>query len=358
MLDYKDFILEDTSKEYAKGDEVTIKCFYCGNLRKIKMRILLQRLSTNWLSERITCGCVECNKLKKGDINREKAKLGCSPHTGCKVSKEQLDKWRATMKELHPNWCQSHRKGKSYIEQYGEEKSTEIKDKNSQGVKKYIVENGHPFQGKKHKKSSKIKMSESRNAFLKGDKSKEKKYIDSETGELIDWFENNSRTKKNRWNNLSAEERELISLEATMRYLDRDGNYIMHSKTGYIHHWLLDKDQKFESSYEEAFFNKCNDEKLFWKKNNTIYIPYIHPIKKEKRFYVPDVLLFEDNNFDNITTIIEVKPNKFVENAKNYKSDYFEITKSKIEALKDYCNSNNYNCLIITENELGDYLEN
>lgn len=174
---------------------------------------------------------------------------------------------------------------------------------------------------------------------------------------MLDWYEWNSYTSKRYTENMTEEEYSAYCLKCVKSFLDREGNLKMHSKTGYIKHWLLEKDQKFDSSFEELYYKKLNDEKIYWKNNLTIYIPYIHPKDNKKHYYVPDVLIYKDKEFEILETIVEVKPSEFVENPNNKKGEYYEITKRKLEALKNFCDINNLNYKVITEKHLGDYSE-
>ncbi len=93
--------------------------------------------------------------------------------------------------------------------------------------------------------------------------------------------------------------------------------------------------------------------KVFYRNNLKIYIPYLHPEDNEKHYYCPDVLLYEDQTFNVLHTIVEIKPKIFL----TEDSLYGEITRRKIEQLKTFGIINNYNIQIVTEEGLGEYIE-
>lgn len=338
---------------------VYIRCFYCNTLRDISFNYLIGRLNTKWFPERLICRKSNCCKVKLKEINIYRAKIGASPAQGHIVTETQKMKRNKTMQKRYADykpWSQK-RKGKTYEEQFGVEQAKIIKKKISDYRTTYQIGENEPHLGHKHSIQTKIKMSQRKKEFLQTEAYKNK-YVNPMTEEMINYYQWRSCIIKYTWKNKTEKERAKIREKVAIRFLKQDGIKKKHSKTGKIKHWLLENEQIFDSSFEEAYFKKLNDEKKFWKKNKSIYIPYIHPKDNEKHYYCPDVLLYNDNKFLNLYAIVEVKPSEFILNPNNNEGLYYKITQVKLKELQKYCLNQKIESIIITEKDLGDYIEN
>jgi hypothetical protein len=122
---------------------------------------------------------------------------------------------------------------------------------------------------------------------------------------------------------------------------------------GYLLNWQDNQKVHYLSSYEAVYIHKIlNGNKLFYRQNYKIHIPYIHPEDNEVHQYIPDFIIYEDEERTKIKYIIEVKPYIFLYNPKNNKSSYYEITRVKKEALIRFCENQEFSYKFITELDL------
>ncbi len=333
---------------------IFLKCDICGNIFTLYEKKFNKR---NQAKHKDIIVCSQACLGKKKEIYlKQSVKDGTFWNFGKIVTAEEIEKRLNTIEKKYAEgkpWV-IERTGKSLIEYYGEEGANRTVSARKKGLDAYIENNGFPHSNCPHSEESKQQMSESHINFLKSERALEKKYPHPVTGELLDWHENNSITTSLYFENMSEDERLSWSQKTVSRLFLSDGNWGANTKKGYIIHWLLKDNQKYDSSLEEAYFKKLNNDKIFWKKNKSIYIPYIHPITEKKHYYIPDVLIYANNDFENLIEIIEVKPSEFVFSNKD--KPYYKITKSKLEALSFFCKSNNLKCTIITELDVKEFL--
>lgn len=221
------------------------------------------------------------------------------------------------------------RKGKSIEELYGKEKADEIKEK----IRKAREMQSCPRAGKTHSIEAKNKMSSTRLKLLE------------ENPEMI--VEQSKRVKK-WWADLTMEERGVLRenrIDSLLSYK----RYKAHSVVTKIKNWWTGEDVICESSYEYYCFFQFNLQKVFWKKNTSLKIPYIQPMDYETHWYLPDFLVYAG---DLIVEVGEVKPYEFAYNPKNKTSDYYLITKAKLDALKAECEKMGWKYRVVTELDL------
>lgn len=97
-------------------------------------------------------------------------------------------------------------------------------------------------------------------------------------------------------------------------------------------------DEYYESSYELARFMQLDDLGQNYTKKHFIRIQYV--LNGQDRFYYPDIL--------NGSILEEIKPSSQLTREKN---------KLKFLAAEEYCRTNNLTFKLITEKDLGNYLE-
>lgn len=181
------------------------------------------------------CNRKECTNKKKSEV--------------CKI--KMLQSEDSINKRLEAS---KNRRGKTYEEQYGEEKAKEIKAV----IKQKRKEQPEPMKGKHHSDKAKLLMS------------------------------------------LRKQE-----LSSTCHYLHKLGNA---SRKGYVKRWYDNKDIFYQSSYEKCYIELLNKQKQYYDRC-TIVLPY--EIDGVIRHYNPDFSIFNDRAHLHITHIIEVKPRAF-----------------------------------------------
>lgn len=340
---------------------VFVRCYYCKKVIKLTVGNLKNRLRKRWLSDRFCCIIPKknryegnCSQLHQQDINAYRTSVGKSSAQGHTVTKEQIGRRVATIKKRYPDGIPNKRKSKSFKDQYGEQRAEEIIDKIKYYRNNFQISSG--MKGKHHKLETIEKIRIKRKKWREEEDKKGAYIPHPETGELLTQRQYQGVLVKTVWGNLSEEEKLKRIEKIILRKFKNGENRGFRSKVGYINHWDLKKDQRYESSFEEAYFKLLNNEKIFWEKNNKIYIPYFNPIKNEKRYYIPDVLIFSDRDYKLLKCICEVKPSSFLEKYKE--SNYGKICVAKINALRLFCELNKIEMKIITEKDLGVYLEN
>lgn len=353
-LELQNFIKEEYGWNLLSSkNKITVLCNICGKKKIISIKYAIDVIDSHYFLF-FACGLKEnksCFDEKQKQINAFRVKLNKSPATNRVVSEEEKEKRNASMIKLgHYKAFSEKRKGKSYEDVYGD-KAFEAKEK----IKaRRALQSGNlePHLGKKHSQESKDKIINKIKIWQEGE-AKNKNWIHPITKEKVNFFEYSSESKKYKYANLSQEERERRTLMHAKRFWEKDFKPYLYTKTGYVLHWHLGTKEYFESSYEEAYFNILNFQKKYWKKNKTIYMPYIHPKDNRKHYYCPDVTIWEDESYKVLKEITEVKPSEFVENKKNKSSEYYLVTQKKLNALKEFCFINNLTYNIVTEKELN-----
>ena len=122
----------------------------------------------------------------------------------------------------------------------------------------------------------------------------------------------------------------------TLNELSQKGSY---GQVGEYYSAKTNTTLPYDSSYElRAMELLESDQSVSYYERCRIRIPYDYEDKT--RNYCPDFLV----NFANQTTILEVKPKKFVNSDKNV---------AKFSAARDYCSDNSLNFEVWTEKDLG-----
>lgn len=250
------------------------------------------------------CNRKECTSKKKSEV--------------CKI--KMLQSEDSINKRLEAS---KNRRGKTYEEQYGEEKAKEIKAV----IKQKRKEQPEPMKGKHHSDKAKLLMSLRKQEIIsKG----ELNWTNPITGEPCTYIE--EVTTK-------------AAITSSKRLnIQRYGN----SKKSYVKRWFDNELIFCQSSYEKHYAELLNINHIYYDKCN-FKIPYYdgHHI----RMYIPDFTLYLDDKLQHITHIVEVKPKKFLKN-----DGYFiqNINILKLKALEDFCGYNNYKMMVITEDELNE----
>jgi hypothetical protein len=315
---------------------VDIKCSYCKNLFSINLKDLLKTKINNKYSYKKTC-CKnnECFKNNKRYSISEQTRLGQTSAKGHIVTENQKIKWRnSVLKSGKLKDYTNSRRGKTIEEIYGKDTACIVKEK----IKKCRKLQKEPHLGCKNSDESKKKMSESAYKKFK------------EYPELI----NTMNIARKKWRDSLTEEQRLYYIKKTIACVQAKYKYNNHPHWNYHKAWWQfknDKDQITQSSYEVDYMNILDSNKVNYKSNRIIYIPYISPKDNKLHYYVPDLLIY-DANFENIIGIREVKPYEFAYNPNNKTGIYYKITKAKLNALSYYCNKHNYKYNIVTEEEI------
>ena len=223
---------------------------------------------------------------------------------------------------------QKMRKGKNFVQLYGEEKAKIIRKKIKDARKEQI----EPHLGKKHSKKSKNKMSLIRKRFLEAN---------PKNGE------NHSKFMVKRYKGLSKEEKSNYSKRAHNNIL----SIKRHSLSGYLDYWYKGK-AFYESSYELVYFTELNEKKIFWKKNTSLLIPYVDRLYDNIKYQKPDILIYKSKDFKVLLKIIEIKPYEFLINPNSKESRYYQITNDKKKGLLAYGKDKKIEIGFITEKEL------
>ena len=295
----------------------------------------------------------ECYKKKQKMINTYRKNNNCSPAKGRVLS--EREKTEANIKRMKSEGFKKHKEfvvGKSIEELYGKEKADSIKNR----IREKRLSQKDPRTGCTNTKESKQLMSKKRKEFLN---KKEKIYVSPITGELVTYVEWFSQTMLNNWRNKTEEERLYLKEKYIQRYIS--GKLVRNkNNSGYHTAWYNigteiegKKDEVYLSNYELFYYLQLDVQKIYYKTNRIIYIPYLSPKDNRVHYYIPDIIIYKDSSFTNIDSIVEVKPYEFAINPKNKKSLYYNITKTKLEALTLYCKENNIDMKIITEKEMG-----
>lgn len=273
------------------------------------------------------------NNLKKR-VARLKLPIRHSCHSQVCVSKRKTDVAKLALPHTFPR--EISRKGKSFIDLYGEEKAVIVKQKLRDLRKSQIC----PRSGKTHSEEAKQKMSKSRLRYI----SSSPQLLSPITKTLVSYSIYRSHVTINASNNRSAEEKDKLRKNASLRYLNFK-RYSSHSRIFNVKDYY-GNDVICESTYEVVYAWMLINSKVRWKKNNAITIPYIHPFKGST-YYIPDFLLYKNKK---LSQIIEVKPHQFLTGVDNYSL----ITQAKLIALEKFCLTNNLQYKVITEIDLND----
>jgi hypothetical protein len=90
--------------------------------------------------------------------------------------------------------------------------------------------------------------------------------------------------------------------------------------------------------------------------SETIQIPYMHPVKKKVKMYIPDFfVVYVDKNGKKRQEIIEVKPagQASLKEAKStYQKVSLAINTAKWNAAQQWCSNRNLRFRVITENDM------
>lgn len=341
------------SNKFYSYHNIYLFCNICNNSFNIKLRSFLYRLTTKYLNNLLTCQDKLCIRKKQQRINEYRKELGCAGGSYKVYTEEEKNKRLNTLKTSE-KWLKSikKRKGKSFKDQYGDKKAEEIKDKIKRNCKQH---KGH--LGKPHSEKTKKTMSDRKKVILN---SVELTHISPLTNKKITFKQYVGEIRKINYKNKSQYEKILLRLKQSKAKSLIYGN-TKRSNRGWHKAWWQEfiyskYDQSYLSNYELDWYKILDDNKIYYKTNMSIYLPYIHPKDDEIHFYCPDVLIYENDKFKTLLEIQEVKPYEFAYNPKNNDSIYYIITKRKLDALKKFSIDNNLKYSIITEKEI--YNEN
>lgn len=238
----------------------------------------------------------------------------------------------------------STKKGKTFEEFYGEERSEEIKGK----IRKRRLEQPDPRLGKKHSKETKEVISIKKKDFYSR---AEKNYKSIVSGELVDFKTYHSEVMRKLHKNMSRDDR-VRFITSVIEGIAKGKPSKKNSFVGEIKHWYTGKMVRFESSYEYIYFKGLNVKKVFWKRNTTEVKIQYDGLDGKVHLYTPDALIYEDRHFKKLKVIVEVKPYDFLFNPNDKEGRNYEIAKLKRDALISFCNDNNLQAIFITEKEL------
>ena len=114
---------------------------------------------------------------------------------------------------------------------------------------------------------------------------------------------------------------------------------------------------RWRSSWEVALmrvFDKHPDV-VAWG-SESIQIPYMHPISKKVRMYIPDFfVVYEDKHVNRRQEIIEVKPSSqthLTEAKSRYDKISLAINAAKWKAASEWCKNRGLKFRVINENEI------
>lgn len=110
------------------------------------------------------------------------------------------------------------------------------------------------------------------------------------------------------------------------------------------------------SLWERSVCKFCdsNPNILLWS-SEEIMVPYINPIDKKIKNYIPDFLIKFKTDAGTETWMVEVKPKKqtvLKENASKNEKLTWAVNIAKWKAAEAYCKKNNFIFKILTEKEL------
>lgn len=303
---WKDLVTDKTKystediKSFKNKDVVEFKCQICNKPFSLRGEVFKRRFDSDGYFRRHVFACQSSECLHK------KRSLVATSKEVC------LGRIKAgqTQREL--------KKGKTFEELYGFEKSEIMKSKIRDARKAQTGTDHDPRLGKKHSDAAKIKMSESK---IKLFNAEHKNYKSPLSGDYVDFRTFISHS---------------VSLQQNAAKLDF---YV----TGSIENWKTKTEEYYDSSFELAYMEKLNSEQKFWHKNQKIFIHYLG-LDGKRHVYIPDILLFKDSSFKDLECILEVKPKCFIEK--------FEIVRIKMEALSNFCLKRGIYCKFITEEDL------
>lgn len=224
------------------------------------------------------------------------------------------------------------RRGKSYEEQYGIERATEIKSV----IKEKRAKQEEPMKGKHHSDKAKLKMSLSKRELIsKGELS----YTNAITGEPCTFTEEIA-SKTSLWHK-NPENRKAFATTC----LDHTLKAWISAGKSTINRWFDNKVIACQSTYEKAYAELLNANKVYYDRCEFV-IPYVW----DSRIchYTPDFVLYSDNTCTKVTHVVEVKSSW----AFTSTCIYAQRNKEKLKVLDDFCRYNNYIKVVITEEQL------
>lgn len=334
MRHYKDIIDRQTFEAtyslslddfelYAKRNKITsipTKCDNCGEIFWMHKAVFKKRLCYTEYYEKCfgdTWFCMkdECTSAKKSLVCVDRMLQ----------NQDSIEKRLAASK---------NRRGKTYEEQYGEEKAQIVKAV----IKQKRKEQSEPMLGKHHSDKAKLKMSLSKQELAsKG----ELNWTNPITGEPCT-YRDRIDLKVSLWHKDEANRKDFARrvLEGQMKSWK--------DKKSIIHRWYDNEPIPCQSSYEETYVKLLNDNKVYFDRCSFI-LPY--KFENRTRHYSPDFEIYSDSSCTTVTHIVEVKPKIFLE--KDCK--YTKKNLAKLEVLKSFCGYNNYKMVIITEEQLNEH---
>ncbi len=269
-MQLKEFRTKYTKK--GRPIELAVICDICKETTfKPISDIIYQVKTSTFLSDLMICKRPNsnknpCKRKKISMINKEKKKLGISPHQGYHVSKEQYQKYIQTMTERgHYEKLRKARKGKSFEDLYGVVKTKEIKKKMADNNPRINGLLPGPRTGKPCSSEQKETARTKRHKFLTT-KALELNWVDPISGKPCNYIDYMSFKAKLYWDNLSINEKALIRKKTCKAVsLPKDWN---HKSWGYHTPWwrtIVEAayDEKYQSSYELAYYLLLDDKKSF-----------------------------------------------------------------------------------------------
>jgi hypothetical protein len=161
------------------------------------------------------------------------------------------------------------------------------------------------------------------------------------TGDPCTKAEYQGAITKLKWSGKSNDKKLEITEKSIRKLFDRY-DMIKHAHWGWHRAWYEDiPSQPYRSEWERLYFESLDRDKVYYKSNKTIYIPYGVSGNKP-RYYIPDVLIYKPDW--ELVEIQEIKPKVFLTDP---------VVQSKFHAAEEYCLERNIKFTIITETELS-----
>lgn len=313
----------------------TLICPFCGTSFSISVKYFYERVySKKFLKHIVPCSSRLCRQRLKQETIKEQTRLGQTSAKGHKPSKDQIQRWKMTLQKngtiqkIHEVY--EFRRGKTLEEIYGVDKGAEVRERiktNTPNIQPdYRGKRAH--QGFSFSDESKKQISDSLKCFYQSELGQETRKIISEKLRKS-WF---AKTDEERLKTIKLQH------EGQLRAFAKN----FHAGWGYLKAWYEDSPtQPYRSSWEKAYFEYLNTQKVPYKSNKTLYIKYLHP-DGTNHFYVPDVLIF-DSGFRRLVEIQEIKPSHLLNHP---------VNKAKCLAANDFCQKQGIPFIILTELEL------
>jgi hypothetical protein len=340
-LDFYKLLNLDRNTIIRYGTTVNLQCSCCGGSFSTTLGRVLPTLESHYMPTNFICHKVSCRAWKKREIIAMQTRLGETPAQGHIVSDDQKRKQVGTMKSLGVfERLAEQKRGKTIDEMYGSEKASEIRRK--------MRENNSVINGSKPRAyysptpEVRAKIGKTLKDFFKSDEYRSQLVrINPLTGVPCTKAEYHGAIVKLKWNGKSNDKKSEITEKIIRKLFDRY-DVIKHAHWGWHRAWYEETpSQPYRSEWERLYFESLDHDKVHYKSNKTIYIPYVISGNKP-RYYIPDVLIYK-SDWD-LVEIQEIKPKIFLTDP---------VVQSKFHAAEEYCLERNIKFTVITETELN-----